>query len=39
VARSDDGITGWRVDPTPLIVGHPADSTARWGVEDASRIW
>jgi len=34
VARSADGIGGWRIDTEPLIVGNPADDTERWGVED-----
>jgi predicted GH43/DUF377 family glycosyl hydrolase len=34
VARSDDGLTGWRVDPSPLIAPDGTDSTTRWGVED-----
>lgn len=34
VARSRDGISDWRIDHTPLIVGEPADKTACWGVED-----
>ena len=34
VARSDDGRTGWRVDPKPLISDDPADSFTCWGVED-----
>jgi len=39
VARSADGITGWRIDATPLISADPADSTTRWGVEDARTVW
>ena len=35
VARSADGVGGWRVEPEPLIAGDPADDTSRWGVEDA----
>jgi predicted GH43/DUF377 family glycosyl hydrolase len=35
VARSHDGITGWKVDATPLIAGDRADRTSCWGVEDA----
>jgi predicted GH43/DUF377 family glycosyl hydrolase len=34
VARSKDGITGWRIESTPLIVGDATDKTACWGVED-----
>ena len=34
VARSPDGIHGWRVDPKPLLADDPADHTSLWGVED-----
>lgn len=34
VARSADGLTGWQVDPTPLIAADPEDPVTRWGVED-----
>jgi predicted GH43/DUF377 family glycosyl hydrolase len=34
VARSPDGVHGWRVDPKPLISDDPADHTSVWGVED-----
>lgn len=34
VARSADGLTGWRVDPAPLISPDPADPVTKWGVED-----
>jgi predicted GH43/DUF377 family glycosyl hydrolase len=34
VARSADGVTGWQIDPKPLIAADPLDDTARWGVED-----
>jgi predicted GH43/DUF377 family glycosyl hydrolase len=34
VARSPDGVTGWQIDPKPLIAADPLDDTARWGVED-----
>lgn len=37
VARSEDGVTGWRVDPTPLI--GPDQQHARWGVEDPRVTW
>ncbi|GAA0898314.1 hypothetical protein [Virgisporangium aurantiacum] len=35
VARSENGRTGWRVEPKPLIADDPADPTTCWGVEDA----
>src|SRR5690606_36739062 len=31
---SDDGVSGWRVDPKPLLEGDDDDPTNRWGVED-----
>ena len=34
VARSHDGIGGWRVDDAPLISGDPA-----WGVENPRATW
>lgn len=35
VARSTDGLTGWRVDPQPLLADDPDSHVAAWGVEDA----
>jgi predicted GH43/DUF377 family glycosyl hydrolase len=35
VARSPDGLTGWRVDTEPLISDEPDCRTYIWGVEDA----
>ncbi|GAB2475864.1 glycosidase [Luteococcus sediminum] len=37
VARSDDGTTGWQVDPEPLLEG--GDAGAEWGVEDPRVTW
>src|SRR5206468_776357 len=34
VARSADGVSGWRVEPKPLIAGDPTGDVSRWGVED-----
>lgn len=34
VARSADGLTGWRIDARPLIGDNAEDHTSRWGVED-----
>jgi predicted GH43/DUF377 family glycosyl hydrolase len=34
VARSPDGVHGWRVDAKPLLADDPADHTSMWGVED-----
>ena len=40
VARSDDGLSGWRFDPEPLLapdaVRHPEEV---WGCEDARLTW
>lgn len=39
-ARSDDGVTGWRVDDKPTLPsdpeGHPEET---WGIEDPRLIW
>jgi predicted GH43/DUF377 family glycosyl hydrolase len=39
-ARSDDGITGWRIDPsptlTPDIANYPEE---KWGIEDPRIVW
>lgn len=35
VARSRDGVTGWRVEREPLLADDPDDHTSMWGVEDA----
>jgi predicted GH43/DUF377 family glycosyl hydrolase len=36
VARSDDGVTGWRFDPEPLLRSDPAAHPEEmWGCEDA----
>lgn len=34
VARSADGVTGWRVDRKPLITADDHGHASRWGVED-----
>jgi beta-1,2-mannobiose phosphorylase / 1,2-beta-oligomannan phosphorylase len=34
VARSADGVTGWQIDPKPLIAADQLDDATRWGVED-----
>ncbi|NUP46930.1 MAG: glycosidase [Catenulispora sp.] len=34
VARSPDGVHGWRVDSKPLLSEDPGDATSMWGVED-----
>jgi beta-1,2-mannobiose phosphorylase / 1,2-beta-oligomannan phosphorylase len=35
VARSADGVSGWRVDSEPLLADDPHDHTSMWGAEDA----
>ena len=39
VARSLDGVHGWRVDPKPLLAEDPGDHTSMWGVEDCRVTW
>ena len=39
VARSADGVTGWRIDPRPLIVPDGTGHVSRWGVEDPRATW
>jgi predicted GH43/DUF377 family glycosyl hydrolase len=35
LARSPDGRTEWKVDPTPLLAPTPDDFRSEWGFEDA----
>ena len=35
VARSDDGLSSWRVDPEPLLSPRPGIEEEQWGFEDA----
>jgi len=40
VARSDDGITGWRFDPEPLLRPHlDMNPEEIWGCEDPRLTW
>jgi predicted GH43/DUF377 family glycosyl hydrolase len=39
VARSTDGVHGWRVDAKPLLADDPGDHTSMWGVEDCRVTW
>ena len=39
VARSPDGVHGWRVEPKPLLAEDPGDHTSMWGVEDCRVTW
>ena len=34
-ARSDDGLSSWRVDPEPLLSPRPGVEEEQWGFEDA----
>ena len=40
VARSDDGRTGWHVDPEPTLMPDPDHHPEEvWGIEDPRIIW
>lgn len=39
VARSDDGVGGWRIDPEPLLMPVPENEGECWGFEDARAVW
>jgi predicted GH43/DUF377 family glycosyl hydrolase len=40
VARSDDGRTGWRVDPEPTLMPDPDHHPEEvWGIEDPRITW
>jgi predicted GH43/DUF377 family glycosyl hydrolase len=40
VARSDDGVSGWRIEPEPLLgYGQPDLRYEQWGCEDPRAIW
>lgn len=40
VARSTDGVTGWRIDPTPSFAPDPrTHSEEAWGIEDPRLTW
>jgi predicted GH43/DUF377 family glycosyl hydrolase len=39
VARSEDGLTGWRVDPEPTLLPDPEAHEERWGLEDPRIVW
>jgi predicted GH43/DUF377 family glycosyl hydrolase len=39
-ARSDDGVTNWRIDPQPTFVPDPKNyPEEEWGVEDARLVY
>jgi predicted GH43/DUF377 family glycosyl hydrolase len=40
VARSEDGVTGWDVDPRPTFVADPESFPEElWGIEDPRLTW
>jgi len=39
VARSADGVGGWRVGPRPALAPSPAHPEEAWGVEDPRLTW
>ncbi len=40
VARSDNGVTDWRIDPEPTLVPDSTTSpTEEWGIEDPRIVW
>ena len=39
VARSQDGLTGWKIDPAPTFEAEHDSREERWGVEDPRIIW
>jgi predicted GH43/DUF377 family glycosyl hydrolase len=39
-ARSEDGVTGWKIDPVPTFPAEPLQYPEElWGVEDARITW
>jgi predicted GH43/DUF377 family glycosyl hydrolase len=39
VARSANGVDGWRVAPEPLLAPLPGREDEQWGFEDARAVW
>lgn len=40
VARSDDGVHGWRIDPEPTLMPDPEKHPEEiWGIEDPRLTW
>jgi predicted GH43/DUF377 family glycosyl hydrolase len=39
VSRSADGVSGWSVDPEPLLVPAPDAPSEQWGFEDPRVAW
>lgn len=38
-ARSQDGVSGWKIDPSPALIPVPDDYNSEWGFEDARSVW
>lgn len=39
VARSEDGLTGWRINPEPTLLPDPSAHEEKWGLEDPRVVW
>ncbi|MFN0134592.1 MAG: glycosidase [Phycisphaerae bacterium] len=39
VARSQNGVTNWRIDPQPSFAPDPDNAEEKWGVEDPRLTW
>jgi len=39
VARSTDGVNGWRIDAEPLLMPDAENSGECWGFEDPRAVW
>lgn len=39
VARSADGVDGWRIATQPLLASRAGISSEEWGFEDARAVW
>ncbi|MFO7675718.1 MAG: glycosidase, partial [bacterium] len=39
-ARSEDGVSGWQIDPGPVLFPDPQNHPEEtWGVEDPRIVW
>ena len=39
VARSADGLSGWSIDPEPLLAPADGIESEQWGFEDPRAVW
>lgn len=39
LARSKDGVTNWKISPSPTFQSDPAYHEERWGIEDPRIVW